>query len=229
MRAVLASIAAHVALLVWLAPSPAPRGVPPRVATLETPAPPAIGEITLVDVAPGGGGAPAPAAPAPSARRAASAPRGDAWQQVTVRMEPVPAAAHGTGDGARDGTGTGTGTGDGTGDGNGHGHSVRIPQDVPAPPPPPAPPVVPLSQARPATLVFPRRDREVEDEDDLFIARVTVDRDGDVTGARMVKTRPGVRGDQAASAIWTFRYLPALDDDGRAITSTFEQPFQIAH
>jgi hypothetical protein len=43
----------------------------------------------------------------------------------------------------------------------------------------------------------------------------------------MVTTHPGLRGDQAASAIWTFRYAPALDDAGAPVRSTFEQPFQI--
>lgn len=91
----------------------------------------------------------------------------------------------------------------------------------------PSVPEVRVRKARPAKLIHPSRDREVEDEADLFVARVTVDTDGDVVGARMVKTRPGARGDQAANAIWTFRYLPALDDDGRPITSTFDQQFQI--
>ncbi len=95
---------------------------------------------------------------------------------------------------------------------------------VPEPPQIAAPPP---SRARPAKLIYPVRDREVEDEGNLFIARVTVDPDGDVVGARMIKTRPGVTGDHASRAIWTFRYLPALDDRGTPIRSTFEQPFQI--
>ncbi len=95
-------------------------------------------------------------------------------------------------------------------------------RDVPAPPPAP-----PVSRARPAKLVWPTRDEEVEDEDALFIAKITVDEDGAVVGARMLTNRPGSRGERAANAIWTFRYAPALDDDGHPIRSTFEQPFQI--
>ena len=92
--------------------------------------------------------------------------------------------------------------------------------------PPPAPPPPP-SKARPAKLLQPARDRDVEDEDDLFVARVTVDEAGDVVAVRFVTTHPGRRGDQASSAIWSFRYAPALDDDGLPIPSTFEQPFQV--
>ena len=44
---------------------------------------------------------------------------------------------------------------------------------------------------------------------------------------RMVTTHPGLRADQASSAIWQFRYAPALDDLGTPVRSTFEQPFQI--
>ncbi|HEY5949604.1 MAG TPA: hypothetical protein VIV40_29115 [Kofleriaceae bacterium] len=130
-------------------------------------------------------------------------------------------SGNGNGNGRGNGNGNGNGKGNGTGDGIGFG-SVHVERDVP--PPPPAPPV---SKARPAKLIWPNRDREVDDDDNLFVARVTVDRDGSVVGARMTRTRPGSRADHAANAIWTFRYAPALDDDGRPIPSTFEQPFQV--
>ena len=61
----------------------------------------------------------------------------------------------------------------------------------------------------------------------MFVAKVTVDEDGSVVGARMLTTRPGSRSEHAANAIWTFRYAPALDDGGKPIRSTFEQPFQV--
>lgn len=93
---------------------------------------------------------------------------------------------------------------------------------MPAPPAPPPP-----SRARPAKLLQPARDRDVVDDEDLFVARVTVDEVGDVVAVRFVTTHPGLRGDQASSAIWSFRYAPALDDDGMPIRSTFEQPFQV--
>ena len=65
------------------------------------------------------------------------------------------------------------------------------------------------------------------DDSYLFVARVTVDEDGDVAAVHMITTHPGLRGEQAASAIWTFHYAPALDDAGAPIRSTFEQPFQV--
>jgi hypothetical protein len=92
-------------------------------------------------------------------------------------------------------------------------------------PEPPAPP--PVSKARPAKLIWPNRDADVEDESYLFVARVTVDAEGSVVGARMVTMRPGSRGERAANAIWTFRYAPALDDRGVPVRSTFEQTFQV--
>ncbi|HSD89199.1 MAG TPA: hypothetical protein VLB44_16840, partial [Kofleriaceae bacterium] len=128
----------------------------------------------------------------------------------------------GNGNGSGNSSGNGSGSGNGNGIGFGAGGGVRVAEAVPAPPPPPA-----VSKARPAKLVWPTRDEEVEDEGTLFIARVTVDEEGTVVGARMVKTRPGSRGDRAADLIWQFRYTPALDDRGVAIRSTFEQPFQV--
>jgi hypothetical protein len=94
-------------------------------------------------------------------------------------------------------------------------------------PPPPVPVVPPRSKARPAKLIWPNRDLDVEDESYLFVAKVTVDEQGDVVGARMTTSHPGSRGDHAANAIWTFRYSPALDDTGKPIRSTFDQPFQV--
>jgi hypothetical protein len=102
---------------------------------------------------------------------------------------------------------------------------VQPAHEFPAPPAPPAPP--PPSKARPAKLLWPTRDREVDDDSYLFVARVTVDTDGSVVGARMINTHPDSRGERAANAIWQFRYSPALDDHGVPIRSTFEQPFQV--
>ncbi len=221
-RAVIASIAIHVIALIALWPDAA---TSERAATSTTvariePAPvdePREIVVEIVDNDSGGGGA-----GASQARAVRAAPRRavDAWQSVSIAMD-APAAAGAGGSGGGNGHGTGWGLGDGNGGG------VRIPDDVPVPPAPPPVEAPRISKARPAKLIYPTRDREVEDEADLFIARITVDSAGDVVGAHMVKTRPGARGDQAANAIWSFRYLPALDEDGRAITSTFEQPFQI--
>jgi len=133
----------------------------------------------------------------------------DPWGELALGVERP--------EGAR-GSGTGRGTGFGFGDGGGIATRAAVPL-APEPPPP--------SRARPARLIHPSRDREVEDDDDLFVARVTVDEDGDVVAVHMMTTHPGARGDQAASAIWTFRYAPALDDAGAPVRATFEQPFQI--
>ncbi|NVB81172.1 MAG: hypothetical protein HOV81_22440 [Kofleriaceae bacterium] len=122
------------------------------------------------------------------------------------------------GSGMGKGTGRGTGSGIGFGDGGG----VRVADKVPAPPPPPE-----VSKARPAKLVWPTRDEEVDDDANLFVARITVDEEGDVVGARMIKTTPGARAERAANAIWQFRYAPALDDRGVPTRSTFEQQFQV--
>lgn len=173
-------------------------------------------EAQLIELDPSGGGHGAVVSSRSSPRPTPRTSR-DAWERVQVSIEPVPA---GTGGG---GHGLGFGRGIGLGDGGG----IRMPEPVPAAPPPPPEAASTPAKARPAQLIYPRRDRPVEDEADLFIARVTVDEDGDVIGARMIKTRPGARGDQAATAIWHFRYAPALDDRGVPVRATLEQRFQI--
>jgi hypothetical protein len=150
------------------------------------------------------------------ARPARSTASHDAWEGLAIG-EDRQGAGHGVGDGAGAGTGRGIGFGDG-------GIVSQAVRDIP---PPPVPAEAPPSKARPAKLVWPTRDEKVADDADLFVARVAVDEDGAVVGARMIKTRPGARGDDAANAIWRFRYLPALDDRGTPIRSTFEQPFQV--
>ncbi|HEY5920850.1 MAG TPA: hypothetical protein VIV11_04230 [Kofleriaceae bacterium] len=124
--------------------------------------------------------------------------------------------------GGGDGNGTGHGNGTGNGIGFGNGGGVQGARDIPAPPAPPPP-----SKARPAKLIWPNRDVDVIDDSYLFLARVTVDAEGSVVGARMLTARHGSRAEHAANAIWQFRYSPALDDGGHPIRSTFEQPFQV--
>jgi hypothetical protein len=118
------------------------------------------------------------------------------------------------------GHGNGIGIGIGNGIGFGEGGRVHPIADLPAPPPPP------VSKARPAKLLHPTRQTEV-DEAELFAAIVTVDTEGDVVGARMTQSHPGTRGDTASSMIWQFRYAPALDFDGAPIKSTFVQAFAV--
>jgi hypothetical protein len=131
---------------------------------------------------------------------------------------------HGTGNGTGIGTGNGIGSGIGNGIGDGIGNGIGDARaslrELPATPPPP------ISKARPAKLVHPTRETEV-DEAELFAARVTVDETGDVVGAHMTQSHPGSRGEVASSMIWQFRYSPALDDDGIPVRSTFVQTFAV--
>lgn len=135
----------------------------------------------------------------------------DAWERVTVRTE-----------GGGGGRGAGNGNGDGNGIGFGNGGGVRSSDDVPAAPPAPR-----VSKARKPILIWPTRNDNVDDESNLFVARVSLNRYGEVVGAHMLTNRPGAKADRAANVIWTFRYTPALDDDGMPISATVDQEFQI--
>lgn len=122
--------------------------------------------------------------------------------------------------GSASGKGTGTG-GTGTGIGFGDGGGVTA-----GPPPPPPPPAPKLSKARPARLIFPTRQRDVDDGE-LYVMRVTVDADGFVAGATLVRGFGGRRDEVASAQIWRFRYDPARDDDGRPVRSVLEQRFLV--
>lgn len=132
------------------------------------------------------------------------------WGELTIGVD------RGDGTGIGTGIGIGTGTGIGFGDGGG----VQKIRELPAVPAPF------VSKARPAKLIHPTREMEV-DEAELFAARVTVDESGDVVGAHMMKSHPGSRGETASSMIWQFRYSPALDDEGAPVRSTFVQMFAV--
>jgi len=123
------------------------------------------------------------------------------------------------------GDGGGRGGGHGRGIGLGDGPGIETLDQIPAPPPPPAAEVA-ISKARPARLIYPTRNREVSDAE-LFVARVIVDHDGYVVGARIVRGFGGHRDEQASNLIWRFRYAPALDDAGHAISSTLDQRFLV--
>jgi hypothetical protein len=176
-------------------------------------------EVTSAERGGGGGG---------RAKGVANARAKGAWEGLSVRQEGRADGngreignGNGNGNGNSGGNGNGNGGGNGNGIGFGNGGGVEVARDVPAPP-------IPVeSKARPAKLVWPTRDLDVEDESYLFVAKVTVDEEGSVVGARMITTRPGSRGDQASNAIWRFRYRPALDEHGVPVRSTFEQPFQV--
>jgi hypothetical protein len=84
----------------------------------------------------------------------------------------------------------------------------------------------PRSKARDPILVYPKRERPVE-PDRLFVARLTIDADGRVVGAKLVRGVGGARDDKAMAAVWRFAYLPALDDAGTPIRARIEQQFMI--
>lgn len=123
-----------------------------------------------------------------------------------------------------------TGEGAGAGGGRGNGRGIGFGDGGSIAPPPAAQLVVPpaprASKARPARLIFPSRQRDVDDGE-LFVMSVIVDRDGYVAGARLIRGFGGHRDDVASDQIWRFRYDPALDDDGRPIQSTVEQRFLV--
>lgn len=211
MRALALSVVLHALVAWWLWPGHAARVVqaparvvdePPAV-TVEEPIEVAMLPVDEPPVVRGGGGG-----GHGGAVRGGHAVHADPWGELSMGVE--------------GGTGSGTGGGHGGGIGFGEGGGIAASAVVPAPPPPPPP-----SHARPAKLLQPARDVEVIDDSYLFVARVTVDEDGDVAAVHMLTTHPGLRGEQAASAIWTFHYAPALDDAGTPIRSTFEQPFQV--
>jgi hypothetical protein len=218
-RWVFVSLAVHAALIAWLARDRGDKQLVawhvPTLPAFEHVETPTLVELIEEPAVAGGGGA---GAQAHDVRPATRAPvrSSDAWEQIDVRVDEAGGAGTGHGNGTGDGNGSGSGIGLGAGGG------IRVAQDVPTPPPPPA-----ISKARPAKLVWPNRDEEVDDETNLFTAKVTVDTEGFVVGARMTTSRNGAKADRAADAIWTFRYAPALDDDGRPIKSTFEQSFQV--
>jgi hypothetical protein len=183
---------------------------PPQVELVDVAiAPPAVAPITP---SPGAalGGSPARR----SARRAAMpVPRTASLGELAI--EPM-------GDGAPGAGGRG-----GIGLGDGRGLADLVPEVPAVPAPPPAPPAPKVSKARPARLIYPSRQTEV-DEDQLFVADVIVDTDGFVVGAKLAKGRGGPRDVEAGAAVWRFRYDPALDDEGVRMRSSVHQTFAVA-
>jgi outer membrane biosynthesis protein TonB len=126
-------------------------------------------------------------------------------------------SGNGNGNGNGSGNGNGNGNGDGDGDGNGNGTAREAFERMVS---------APRSKARPARLVYPKRDR-AEREDALFIVRLNVDEDGVVVGAKLQHAPPGRQTDRAMGAVFRFAYEPALDDAGRPIASVVEQRFMV--
>ncbi|MBK9036833.1 MAG: hypothetical protein IPL61_37220 [Myxococcales bacterium] len=80
------------------------------------------------------------------------------------------------------------------------------------------------SLARPARLIWPTRTGS-EAQGTLFTVIVKVDAEGYVAGVRLEGGSTRRRDQQAADAVWRFRYDPARDAAGRPIPSTLEQAF----
>jgi hypothetical protein len=228
LRPLIGSIAVHALLglvLALLHPRSAPGEGPAVLAieVIEAPTPP---QQPAKQVRHGKGDGPhfrlsgAKKGDGPHFRSRADDPRGE----ITIERE----AGEKTGDGpGYSGQETGDGPGySGVGNGgDGLGRGAAGSREMPA-----VPPVIAheerVSKARPARLVYPRRNREVE-EGETFVARVTIDAEGYVVGARLVRGFGGRRDEQAASLIFKFRYAPALDDDGRPVRSTLDQNFLV--
>jgi len=218
-------------------PSAGPQDIPIELVAPDAPIPPAARPPSSTATPAGERGERLPAAPrAPrqartiTPRTAALAPR---TVETTMRIEPSSnATSRALGDPAAGLGGPAAGAGElagGSGLGGlGLGAGARIdtavivgPLPVPTPEPPPAP-----SRARAPQLIYPARDREGDDSA-LFVARLTIDPDGFVVGAHLVRGVGGRRDDLAASAVWRFRYRPALDAGGRPIQASIEQRFLV--
>jgi hypothetical protein len=222
-KALLVSIAVHGVLGAVLLSFDRPTGelasTAPAIA-IEIVAPPTIAPVPkaapVTDVQGGGSSRTRDAAPAKARRTIAARPRsGD----IAYTIDRGTGTEH-DGDG---GEGTGIGGNRGAGIGFGDGGKIVVTEDQLVLPKPTERVV---SKARPAKLIYPTRERDFGEER-LFVARITVDTDGYVVGAKLVRGVTGPRDDEAADLIFRFRYLPALDDNGRAIASTFEQPFHV--
>jgi protein TonB len=218
--ALVAAIAAHERTVTRSAPRP-----PPVEIELVGPSPPPPSPAPAA-----AGGSPAAKAPAPrvAGRVRAIAPkaqrRSSADDEVTMRIEPPGDATHaGEAGGREGGLGDGAGRGIGFGAGRGDADAAVASLAVPTPDFVPRP-----SQARPPTLIYPRRNRDIDDER-LFVARLTIDGDGFVVGAHLLEGRGSPGAERAASAVWRFRYRPALDAAGRPVTVTIDQRFLVDH
>lgn len=231
------SIAGHVALGFVLASlATHERRLPAPATTIElvdAPRPPPIAATAEASLAGGARTGTPRSAPRAAARSLAGPARtriargevaidnGDPRGDVRIETGDVGIDAGVVGDG--EGRGHGGGIGDGHGRGIGLGDGARITSETVALVTPPAPIA---SRARPAKLVYPVRERDVADSE-LFVARVTIDDEGFVVGAKLVRGFGGPRDAQAADLIWKFRYSPALDDEGHPIRATFEQRFLV--
>jgi hypothetical protein len=181
-----------------------------------------------------------PRAPSPAHRatprspgtppRADDAARPEAVE-TTMRMEQLSEA------GGREAGGGSSHEGDDTGDAEGHdarggpGRGIGLGNanglaDLAAVASLPLPVPPRVSLARPPKLIWPTREGPTV-ESELYVARLRIDADGLVDGVRLIRRFRVPRDDDAEAAVWTFRYLPALDDDGHPTPATIEQSFMV--
>ncbi len=242
MRALIGSVAIHAACgLALLAVRVSDSGPLEHPAQLELVDSPPVELVQFVDVIDSGGGGlqgRAATRPAPRTEQLARIDRSlrrqivrpvpteksisDALAELaSASNEVVDGSTVGDGDGG-DGGGRGGGHGRGSGRGVGAGLGDRASAGELLPSVPSAPKA---SKARPAKLIYPSRERAAS-EGELYSARVIIDSDGYVVGARLLHSA-GPKDADAANMIFRFRYSPALDHDGRPIRSTIEQPFLV--
>ncbi len=190
------------------------------VPRIETPPVPSTAAPSL-EVAAGGGSSRGGASarrsgPRPARGRTAATVFVDPRGEIRIEASAAGTGDHGLGSGNGNGRGNGSGLGVGIGNGNGYGdgHGFVVPA-APA-----------ASKARPPILIYPKK-RSTSDDEALFVARLVIDDDGFVSGARLVRGFGGKRDETAGSLVWRFRYLPALDHDGRPIEATIEQSFLV--
>jgi hypothetical protein len=226
-KAAVGSIIAHGALIAVLAVSRGEREAPrpPEPTLIEViVVPPAPRTAHVPGDAPGASRGAATATPRTTPRT--TTPNRRTTTTTTSSTSVAELLATGTDVGFDGGGGGGDGDGNGVGGGGRGGlgttaNGPLAPRLIALPPPPK------VSKARKATLIYPTRERTVENPGELFVASVDVDHEGFVVGARLKSGMTGPRHDDAAGLIFKVRYRPALDDDGRAIRSTFDQPFTV--
>jgi hypothetical protein len=246
MRALVGSIAIHAAcglvLIAVRASTPPPVEPAAQLEWVTPPVEVAFIDVTRVRDRSGGGGAQGRAATRPAPERVArldrtphrqivrSAPtessQSDAPTTKTTTAASLAALASASivdgnaGDGDGGGRGGGHGRGIGRGVGAGLGDRASVGEALPTVPAAPK-----ASKARPAKLIYPTRERTAS-EGELYSARVIIDSEGYVVGAKLLHSA-GPKDADAANMIFRFRYAPALDDDGHPIKSTVEQPFLV--
>lgn len=118
----------------------------------------------------------------------------------------------GTGSGSGEGTGTGTGTGDGVGNGNGNGVGDGTGKGLR--------PAIPPQRLYAPEPVYPESLRQKNVSGNVRV-QITVDTAGNVSGVSVLSSSGYAAMDQAAiDAAWQYRYSPAYNEYGNAVSFT---------